>query len=236
VVVVVAVALVLGAGGCAIDRSGQLAAADAGRVRDARVARQDAGAMQDGGVAQDGGGSDAGAVGFDAGLPLVADAGVDSPPGVDAGPYDVIDLECESGTVFGALEVIGDPAASAGAALVQRAGPADWFPDGSLPPSRVELPVTLRGGDYDVWVHLFTTNGSQDAFYAGFGPGPGELRRFFHRTYGTYRWMRGNDDMPRELFFPAMAPGSYTLSLGPGESEVRCDRVIVTNDPSFVPP
>ena len=154
----------------------------------------------------------------------------------DAGPYEVIDRECEAGSRFGGMVVVPDPGAYGGSAVVAPSGTPYWtdVASGTMPPSRVELPMTLRGGDYDVWVHLYATDAAHDALYAGFAPT--DLRRFFHRRWGAWEWVRGNDDMPRALFFPSVSPGAHTLAIGVGEPDVRCDRVIVTNDPTFVPP
>lgn len=158
------------------------------------------------------------------------------PPIVDAGPYDVIDLPCEAGALVGAMTTVADDEAFGGAAAMAPVGSApDWFADGaSVPPDRVEIPVTLRGGDYDVWIYFYTQDAAHDALYAGFGAA--DMRRFYHRTWGTYQWRRGNDDDLRALHFAGLDAGSYTLMVGLGETEVRCDRVIVTNDPTLAPP
>jgi hypothetical protein len=154
---------------------------------------------------------------------------------LDAGAYDVIDLECETGTRNGAMQVVTDGRAFGGAAVVVAAGSApDWTPTGELPPDRVELPMTLRGGDYDVWIYFYAHDAAHDALYAGFGAG--DMRRFYHRTWGTYQWRRGNDDDLRVLHFAGVPAGTHTLSIGLGETEVRCDRVIVTNDPTLEEP
>ena len=215
--------------GCGIESAGlwegDAGARDAGVGVDARVrdgGRVDA-RVRDGGRVDAGGDVDAG---------TREDAG---PPRVDAGPYDVIDVECESGTPVGAMVRAMDGRAFGGEVAVVPAGAApDWFPTGELPPDRIDLPVTLRGGDYDVWVHFYTQDAAHDALYAGFGAP--DMRRFFHRTWGSYQWRRGNDDDLRALHFAGVAAGTYTLSIGLGESAVRCDRVIVTNDPTLTPP
>jgi hypothetical protein len=171
---------------------------------------------------------------LDAALP---DAALPDAALPDASPYEYVWLECESGTLVGAMTSVSDASASGGAYVTVPAGPAEWLWSSSapaLPPSRVDLALTLaHAGDHVVWVRFYGVSETADGWYAGFAAA--DLRRFFDNTsHGAWAWLRGNNDTPTLLTFTLTA-GAHTLTLGPGEAGPRCDRVLVTDDLSYVP-
>jgi hypothetical protein len=147
-------------------------------------------------------------------------------------------LECEDGRLLGAMVRGSDARAFGGAYAHVTAGPPDWTwnPNApALPPDRIELAVTLRrGGAYSVWVRYQVPGFDADAWYGGFAEN--DMRRFFTPTHDAWVWTLGLfDGNPQRLRFQGLAPGQRTFVLGRGESGPRCDRVLVTSDPAFVP-
>lgn len=220
------IALPLALAGCALDRAALSGAQDPGgdaALFDAALfdaagldaAGVDA-ALRDGDVSPGDAGQDAARM--DAAAPDVG------PP--DAGRFETHIVECESGTLVGGMMRGADSDASGGA-YAHAPGGANWTADGaSLPPSRVELPLTLgRPGPWFLHVRIYTLNGGADATYAGFVAS--DLRRFYRTDFRTWVWA------PVERF--DLGPGAHTLVIGPGEPGPRCDRLVFTTDPDLDP-
>lgn len=170
-----------------------------------------------------------------------ADADLDDegePADADADGHEIIRVECEAGTLVGEMERVTDIDAFAGIAVHGAPGSGNfrWNDSSSgLPPSRVEIPVDLvRGGDYYLWVRAAGPGGSMDALYVGFDVS--DLRRFWPPETGlVWHWVGHSGGGAAVLLFSGRPTGPATVIIGPGEEQARCDRVILTTDPTFVP-
>lgn len=144
-------------------------------------------------------------------------------------------IECEQGIRIGGMVTGNDPNASGGTYvhLPTVALPTDWGWMGTLPPNRIEIRVNLRGGNYVVWVRSYSPSSDEDGWYAGFDKA--DLRRFYTDPKLTWVWTRWHGTEDR-LRFDNRPAGPQTVVLGPGESGLRCDRILVTSNLSMTPP
>jgi hypothetical protein len=166
-----------------------------------------------------------------------ADEDADEDADVDTdSPHETVRVECEDGVLVGAMTEISDTEAFGGAAVTTPAGTSSYRWESSspsLPPSRTEMTVTVtRGGAYYVWVRMGADDGDSDALYIGFDAT--DMRRFYTWEFSE-RWVWEFERDPDHMRFDGISPGTHTLMLGPGEAEARCDRVLLTTDPTLVP-
>lgn len=80
-------------------------------------------------------------------------------------------------------------------------------------------------GTWYLWVRLYGADFARDRWYESIN---GAARqRLYPTVTGEWQWVAGSSY--------TLAAGLATLELGAGEAEARADRVLVTNDPTFVP-
>jgi len=150
----------------------------------------------------------------------------------DTAPPDPLFVECESGAFFGDMTIASDTTASAGRWASVSTTAMAWGEGTGAPPSRVELPVTLRAGTWYVWVAMYTRAGDADAMYVGFAGGP--LRRFFTLDWNQFKWVGAEGSGARLEF--TVGEGAAKLYVGAGEPGTGCDRVALTRDATWTPP
>ncbi len=156
---------------------------------------------------------------------------------------ETIELECEDGTLFGDMQfnssVISDPPCGQGWIETASGTPNFLWDSGnpSMSDHRAELPVMLSdGGTYYACIRMASPSGSQDTLYAGFSSD--DMRRFYPDSSiypydQSWTWVSEIPTDPQRLVFENMASGDYTFIIGHGEAGARCDKVVLTTDPSL---
>ena len=178
--------------------------------------------------------------GYGTNCPLGGDCNDDDPAAnVDCSFLAV--LEAESGDSLGEMSAqqaaLRDPACG-GSWVEVPAGAAAFYwnaADPALPTHRTELSVDLPvAGTYYVWLRLATASSGQDALYVGFGAS--DMRRIYPPdTYSydsSWIWVSEVPGAPDRLVFNNLTAGAHTLIIAHGEAGIRCDKVVVANEPS----
>ena len=184
---------------------------------------------------------DADGDGYGASCSRGADCDDDNPAYNVTCPF-VATIEAESANEVGQMTArqgsLADPAC--GNAWVEvAAGTPDFFwntATPALPAHRTEaLGVDLpAAGTYYVSLRLAAPAGTADALYVGFSTA--DMRRIdlpaAYAYDNSWAWISAVDGAPERLAFTGLPAGHQTLIIAHGEAGVRCDKVVVADNPS----
>ncbi|MFQ5670482.1 MAG: Ig-like domain-containing protein [Acidobacteriota bacterium] len=133
-------------------------------------------------------------------------------------------FEAEAGALTAPVRAVAGPDAFAGAWIDTPAGTTAGTT--TSPSGTATFGVNLpSAGTWYVWIRLFgATTGSDGWFQSVDGAARQTL---FPSVTGTWKWTSGGSFI--------LDAGVHTLELGGREPEARADRVLVTDDPDFVP-
>jgi len=148
---------------------------------------------------------------------------------VKAIPYRAdnnIRLEAESGQISGNIEVGASSDASGGKFIYGTPGTPQ---DGS-----VEYTFNiLEAGTYYIWGRCFALSQTQDSFFIGVDDSPTLMEWHLEQTYYTWLWQKVNDDeVVQDFYFNV---GQHTLKIVKRDVDVRLDKILITNDPAYIP-
>ncbi len=141
--------------------------------------------------------------------------------------YDTVTFEAESGTLKSPMASQNDfdtPEAFGGYYI--------WTPPGSgtnyngNPVAKATYRVTLaHTASYVLWVRLYAPAINYDSFWQSLDGG--SVTALTAASVGNWVWTQG-------ATYPVTA-GTHTLVLGLRDEQARADRIILTDDPDFVP-
>jgi hypothetical protein len=172
-------------------------------------------------------------------FPVVNQASVTSAsfsPGSGPPPSDVVKVwpEAESGVLEAPMQLVTDAAASGGKGVSVAAGNNSQAAPPATGSSRISFEVSASGA-YTVWGRVIIANNSDDSFWVRMDGGPWTKWNEIE-TGSSWHWARlhDSDDDDRVVSY-TLAAGSHTLTVAYREDGARLDRVLITNDGSFVP-
>lgn len=138
--------------------------------------------------------------------------------------YTYLRIEAESGTLTTPVRATTGTGTFRGAWIDTPAG----TPTGSStsPAGKAELPFHVpAAGTWYVWIRLHGASTTSDAWFESVD---GATRQSIAPSAtGAWKWTAGRSY--------TLAQGLHSLELGGREAQARADRVLVTNDPTFVP-
>jgi PKD repeat protein len=143
-------------------------------------------------------------------------------------------LEAESGVLTAPMQNLADAAASGGRYVTVAAGNNSK----TAPPSNGHAALSFSvptAGNYRVWGRVIAANDGDDSFWVRMDGGP--WINWNEIALGTsWHWVRVHDSGAGNavVTFP-LSVGAHTLTFAYREDGTRLDRVLVTNDPAFVP-
>jgi hypothetical protein len=143
-------------------------------------------------------------------------------------------LEAEGGTVTSPMQNLADAAASGGRYITVAAGNESK----ATPPTNghAVIPFTLPiAGTYRFWGRAIAANDGDDSFWVRVDGGA--WINWNDIAVGTsWHWDRvTNDAAGNAVVSLALAAGNHTLTIAYREDGARLDRLLVTNEPDFVP-
>jgi hypothetical protein len=139
-------------------------------------------------------------------------------------PYTYLSFEAEAGVLVDPVRATAGPDAFAGSWIDTPGGLSNGTENDPLGSATfgVNLP---NAGTWHVWIRIYGQNSSSDSWYVSLDDGPRLLVVPPERR--TWVWTEGPS-------YVAQA-GLHDLELGGREAETRADRVLMTDDPDFVP-
>jgi hypothetical protein len=157
----------------------------------------------------------------------------DSDADADAASAIVFDLEAETAQLTAAFAVVLDPAASAGAYVV------DGNVEGLSGPGELVAEFTIStAAAYYLWGRTRKTTLSSDSFWLSIDGGTAHNFLLGCDLDGAWRWVH----VPEVAFCPnttalgfPLDAGVHTLRLTSREGQSVIDRFVITSDPGFVP-
>jgi hypothetical protein len=141
--------------------------------------------------------------------------------------FATLPAEAESGLLSAPMVIQSSTTASGGQfVVVPESSGNNYDPTTNGGPGQVSLPFTIpQGGTYALWARTIAPNGGSDSFYV---TSRGTLvREWFVPISTAWQWNK-----IAEVF---VAAGSFNVEFRQREDGIRLDRVIVTNNLSFVP-
>jgi hypothetical protein len=138
-----------------------------------------------------------------------------------------LNIEAESGILTAPMMIQSSGAASGGQFVIVPEGSGNNYNDGTNGgPGQVSLSTNIpQGGTYALWARTIAPNGNSDSFYV---TSSGTLiREWSIPDSTTWQWNK-----IAEAFVGA---GTFNLEFRQREDGTQLDRIILTNDLSFVP-
>jgi hypothetical protein len=138
-----------------------------------------------------------------------------------------LNIEAESGILTAPMMIQSSGAASGGQFVTVPEGSGNNYNDGTNGgPGQVSLSTNIpQGGTYALWARTIAPNGNSDSFYV---TSSGTLiREWSIPDSTTWQWNK-----IAEVFVGA---GTFNLEFRQREDGTQLDRIILTNDLSFVP-
>jgi hypothetical protein len=138
-------------------------------------------------------------------------------------PYDYIGFEAESGDVVSPVRTVSGAGAFAGAWIDTPSGSGSGSQSNPLGTATygVHIPST---GTWYLWVRLYSPSNQSNSWFETMDAMPRAILSTSQN--GVWTWVAGRSF--------SLSEGLHTLELGGREARARADRVILTNDPSFV--
>jgi len=149
-----------------------------------------------------------------------------------AGGDVVIPLEAEDGTITAPMTTYAGPNASGGQYVASPTGEQGGVA------FTVDLPAA---GACIVWCRVLAPFSTADSFHVSVDGGPEDIYDVAEGTWSDqWQWTRvnGRDGGPPMTLDPRtfdLAAGEHTFLFRAREADSRLDRLIITNDPAFVP-
>lgn len=134
-------------------------------------------------------------------------------------------IEAESGQLTSPMEIISDGSASSGHYVK-----SDERQDGGC-----VLPVSIDSeDDYWFWGRVYSPSETGDSFFFSLSPSSDSMLWDTDNQYTQWYWQRFEDRGLGTVSYH-LQPGEYQLSILSREPGARIDKVVVTNEPDFVP-
>ncbi len=99
----------------------------------------------------------------------------------------------------------------------------DYDGDGN-PLAKLHYHLNLQAGTYFLWIRTYGLHGGSDSFHVFVDD---IKQRAFHTDNGHWTWKRLSNDLQLD--------GTHKLTLALREPETRGDKMVLTDDPDFVP-
>lgn len=141
--------------------------------------------------------------------------------------YDFVTVEAEAGTLTSPMAAKNDfdtPLAFNGNYV--------WTPAGTgtntngSPTAKATYSVTFaNAGSYTLWVRMYAATANNDTFWQSIDGGTKTV--LTAGSLGTWVWTKGSSWN--------VSAGAHSLVLGHRDEQTRADRIILTDDPGFVP-
>ena len=170
------------------------------------------------------------------GAPDCSDSDCTGDPACIPGEYVYLYKECE------AAERIESPFLPGTSDVPPRFGtgylvtPAGLPSQGSPVSAKVDLEFDiLTSGEYYVWMRIYGPDTDTDSYWAGFDGTYDAVWMTGNEQGIDYTWEQVETDENNEDYSHDLNTGIETLNLDYREAETRCDRILVTDDPNFVP-
>jgi hypothetical protein len=139
-------------------------------------------------------------------------------------PYAYIRFEAETGELLPPITSETDAGSFSGSSIA--AAPGSGTGTQSFPLGEAEYSVHLpHDGAWKLWVRLLTPDGSSGSWFEAIDDGP--LEAVADVEQGEWGWAAGRTH--------ALAEGLHTIRLGGQEGGVLADRILLTDDPEFLP-
>jgi chitodextrinase len=133
-------------------------------------------------------------------------------------------VEAEAGATTAPAQVVNDTAAFRGAYVRLASGTATGTP--SNPSGTWDFGVNLpSAGTWYFWYRMYSTGTSSNSWFERVDGG--SFQTIATTQNNVWEWIEGRSY--------GLTGGLHTLTLGGQEAQSRIDRMLVTNDPAFVP-
>ena len=138
-----------------------------------------------------------------------------------------LEIEVESGILTAPMEIQASATASGGQFVVVPEGTGNNFNDGTFGgPGEASLSLDIpQGGTYALWARTIAPNGGSDSFYVT--NNSTLIRQWLIPLSAEWQWNK-----VAEVFLGA---GTFNVEFRHREDGTQLDKVILTNDLSFVP-
>jgi hypothetical protein len=141
-----------------------------------------------------------------------------------ASPYTYLRFEAESAVLADPVRMTSGDAAFGGAWIDTPAGANQGTAQNPAGTATHGVNVP-EPGTWFLWVRMYAANGSSNTWYESIDGA--SRQQISTATFGEWTWVAG-----REY---ALDAGLHAVELGGREPETRADRLLLTNDPGFVP-
>lgn len=142
---------------------------------------------------------------------------------IAAGSFSYQYIEAENGDITAPMQIGNDKSASSNAYIYTPAGTGNT----TTPEPEAIYQVDLdNSGTYYLWVCKYAPSPHNDATYVGFN---GTYERTFPEHTNIYEWAKVGETYD-------LISGANQINIGHAEEQARVDRILITNDPNFVPP
>ena len=139
-------------------------------------------------------------------------------------PFYYLSFEAESGVLVDPIRVTGGPAAFGGAWIDTPPGAPQAPPNDPMGTATFGVNVP-EPGTWFLWVRMYGDNSSSNSFYESI---EGSARVIITvGTFDTWVWVAGQSY--------ELDPGLRVVELSGREARSRADRILLTDDPNFVP-
>jgi hypothetical protein len=139
-------------------------------------------------------------------------------------PYDYLRMETEAGILVEPVTTGSGDDAFGGAWIGTPSGLSDGSAGNPLGTASYGVHIP-ESGDWTLWIRMFAENGSRNSWYESID---GATRQSFSTTeYGEWTWVAGRTY--------TLDAGQHTVELGGREAGTLADRLLLTDDPDFVP-
>jgi hypothetical protein len=138
-----------------------------------------------------------------------------------------LDVEAESGVLAAPMAIQSSAGASSGQFVMVPEVNADNFDDFTRGgPGEVSVPFTIaQGGNYALWARTLAANGGSDSLYVT--SGNSLIREWIVPISADWQWNK-----VAEVFLGA---GNFDIQFRHREAGTQLDKVLLTNDLTFVP-
>ncbi|MHB1159673.1 MAG: hypothetical protein ACYC3V_04995 [Chloroflexota bacterium] len=160
-------------------------------------------------------------------------------PPAAAVPEGPVSVEAYAGQaqLSGPMAMGADDGAANGQYVYSTVSDTGWNGRGNPPPTgeavlSVEVP---RDGSYAVWARMWYGNVNANSYWLIVDSQPPIRLGNDDGGYRQWKWVGWHDDSPKNRVAVELATGQHTLRLVGRESGTRLDRVLLTDDPNYVP-
>jgi hypothetical protein len=165
-------------------------------------------------------------------MPPPADGSTTMPP---PAVTEVIWMEAESAaSLIAPMEVGSDPLASGGAYISVATALTNDTPDTTTTGIASSIFDVEQGGTYTVFGRVLATFEDDDSFWVRVDTGA--WIQWNHLPKGAWTWddVHDTDQLDQTVTF-SLSPGQHTISVMYREQGAKLDRLVITNDRTFVP-